>query len=75
MVPSCKTFKVPAEIVGKKVFIVTEVIESDVPLLLSKPAMKKADVKIDFTSDRAEILGCEQELFYSFYWTLLYSNW
>ena len=50
MFPSYKTVKVPAEIVGK-VFIVTEVIEGDVPLLLSKAAMKKADVKTDFTSD------------------------
>ena len=49
----------------RRVFIVTEVIEGDVPLLLSKAAMEKADVKIDFTNDRVEILSCEQELFLS----------
>ena len=32
---------------------------------LSKAAMKKADVKIDFTSCRVKILGSEQELFFS----------
>ena len=65
MVHSYKTVKVPTEIVGKKVFIVTEVIEKGVPLLLSKAAMKKAEVKIDFTSDGVYILGCEPELFFS----------
>ena len=46
MVPSYKTVKVPTGIVGKKVFIVTEVIEGDVLLLLSKAAMKRLSVLI-----------------------------
>ena len=46
MVPSYKMVKVQTE-----VFILTEVIEGDVLLLLSKAAMKRVDVKIYFTSD------------------------
>ena len=34
--------KVPAQIGTKKVFIETDVVETDVPMLLSRPAMKKS---------------------------------
>ncbi len=35
----------------------TDVVESDIPLLLSKPAMKKVRVKLDLENGTAEILG------------------
>ena len=41
----------------KKVLIETEVVDSQLPLLLSKEAMKKAEMTIDFVNDKAKILG------------------
>ena len=71
MIPSTKIFKfgaggrirslgqcvIPAYLAGRPVRISTDVVDSDIPLLLSKPAMKKAGVKIDTVSDSAEVLG------------------
>ena len=42
-VPSIKRVIMPAEISGKKIFIRTEVVECDLPLLLSKEAMKRTN--------------------------------
>ena len=39
--------------------IQTDVICNELPLLLSKDAMKKANTKIDFTNDKINILGQE----------------
>ena len=69
--PGFKTFKfgggeklkssahmsIPATIAGKKVFIKTDVVESDIPLLLSKESMKRAKVKLDLAHDAAKIFG------------------
>lgn len=52
-------YSLPATIVGKKVVIKTDVVKSDVPLLLSKSAMKTAKVKLNLEDDSAEILGKE----------------
>lgn len=41
-------FSIPAVLADKSVTIQTDVVESDIPLLLSKDAMKKAGVKMDF---------------------------
>ena len=71
MTPSNKIFKfgaggrirslgqcvIPAFLAGRPVNISTDVVDSDIPLLLSKPAMKKAGVKIDTVTDTAEVLG------------------
>ena len=48
---------IPAFLAGRPVNISTDVVDSDIPLLLSKPAMKKAGVKIDTVTDTAEVLG------------------
>lgn len=50
-------FKLPAVIAGKEVFIRTDVVDSDIPLLLSRRAMKTAGVKMDLESDTAMIFG------------------
>ena len=41
----------------KKFFIETNVVDSEIPLLLSKAAMKKAGSKLDFCYDTATMLG------------------
>ena len=46
----------PAVIAGKGVTIKTDVVESDIPLLLSRQARKIAGVKMDLESDTAQIL-------------------
>ena len=74
--PGCKIFKfgggeklksigsycLPAQLAHQEVLINTDVVKSDIPLLLSKEAMKKAKVKLDLENDRAEILGVEVTL-------------
>ena len=52
----------PAQIAGKRVNIRTDVVNSDIPLLLSKDAMKKACVKLDLETDTAEIMGTQINL-------------
>ena len=47
----------PAVLADKEVAIKTDVVESDVPLLLSKRSMKRARVKIDIEKDTASIFG------------------
>ena len=43
-------------IAGQNVLLATEVIENDIPLLLSKDTMKKANTYIDFSNDKTIIL-------------------
>lgn len=50
-------FAIPARIAGKDVTIITDVVDSDIPLLLSRTAMKTAGVKLNLEDDTAEILG------------------
>ena len=47
----------PAVIAGKEVTIKTDVVGSDIPLLLSRTAMKRAGVKMDPENDSATIFG------------------
>ena len=75
-VPSDKMFKfgggerlksgghyiIPATVVGKEILIKTDVVQSDIPLLLSKESMKKAGVKLDLQKDTAEIFGVDVTL-------------
>ena len=39
-------YSLPAVIAGKEVMIKTDVVESDIPLLLSRTAIKKAAIKM-----------------------------
>ena len=47
----------PAAIARKEVTIKMDVVDSDISLLLSQSAMKKAGVKIDLENDSATIFG------------------
>ena len=48
-------YNLPAVIAGKEVTIKTDVVESDIPLLLSRQAMETAEVKMDLENDTAQI--------------------
>jgi len=47
----------PAHVAGKDVTIKTDVVQSDIPLLLSRSAMKTAGVRLDLENDTATIFG------------------
>ena len=48
----------PAQIGKEDIMIKSDVIDSDLPLLLSKSTMKKANVKTDFSNDVVNMLIC-----------------
>lgn len=52
----------PCVIAGVDCDIETDVVQSDIPLLLSKTAMKKAKVKLDLENDCASIFGTDVQL-------------
>ena len=46
------------EFIGKKtLFIETNVVDNEIPLLLSEAAMKKVGTELDFCDDTATVLG------------------
>ena len=55
-------FCLPAEIAGKEVRIKTDVVQSDILLLLSRNTMKTAGVKMDLENDSATIFAKEVTL-------------
>ena len=55
-------YSLPAVIAGKEVTIKIDVVESDISLLLSRAAMKKAALKLDLETDIAAIMGKEVTL-------------
>ena len=57
--------QLPCRLGGKDVLITADVVESDIPLLLSLKAMKKAHVKLDLEKDEAEIFGKRVSLDYT----------
>ena len=50
-------YEIPATIAGKDITLVTDVVDSDIPLLLSKNAMKEAKVHLNLENDTAEVFG------------------
>ena len=52
----------PCKIAGKRVIIETDVVKSEIPLLLSKNSMKKANTRIDFANDKVNIFGKDIDL-------------
>ena len=54
--------KIPAEIGSKEIFIVTDVVATNIPLLLSKEAMKNAGTNINFKDDTVTMLGEKQQV-------------
>lgn len=59
---SCGEYMIPVHMVGNNVTIRTDVVNSDIPLLLSRSSMKKAKIKMDLENDTAIILGKEVAL-------------
>ena len=62
MLKSEGEYWLPVVIAGKEVTVRTEVVKFDIPLLLSREAMKKAGVKIDLGKDTVTIFGEDQVL-------------
>ena len=56
-VTSLKQAQIPAVIGDTKVMIITDVIDSDLPLLLSQQSMKKAKTILNLNDDTVNILG------------------
>ena len=54
---SIACYEIPAYLAGKEITIITDVVDSDIPLLLSIKAMKKAGIILDLVNDSAEIFG------------------
>ena len=59
---STKKVQIPAMVAGKMCKIEADVIAEDIPLLLSKNSLKKADAIIDMKNDKAFIFGKEVKL-------------
>ena len=57
-----KKTQIHAEIGSHNVLIETDVINSDIPLLLSRASMKRADVNLNFKDDTASVFGKTIEL-------------
>ena len=55
--PSLKKVLLPCVIGGIRVDINADIVDADIPLLLSKEAMKKAKTVLDFDNDSVNILG------------------
>ena len=62
IVTSEKCISIPCKIAGERLNVVTDVVKSEIPLLLSKESMKKAGTKIDFVKDKIIIFGKEISL-------------
>ena len=62
IINSTKKVKIPIWIANEKVTLNTEVINYNIPLLLSKESMKKAKVTIDFHNDSVSFFGKEMKI-------------
>ena len=56
-VMSLREVQIPVIIGVKKVMIKANVVNNEIPLLLSKSSMKKAQLVLNFNNDTAEVLG------------------
>ena len=55
-------YVIPADIAGKMIKIVVDVVDSDIPLLLSKREMKKWNMVLDMGKDKAYVNGKEVDI-------------
>ena len=53
---------IPAQVGTHRVFIAADVVDNDIPLLLSRPAMQRANTEINFKDDTVSMLGVTQKL-------------
>ena len=56
-IKSLQKVNIPIKLLNQQVMLETEVVENDIPLLLSKESMKRGRAKIDFTKDTIDLLG------------------
>ena len=61
-IKSLRCMKIPATIGDKRVMICTDVVASDIPLLLSRSSMKKSNMVLDFVKDTVKVLGTTIQL-------------
>ena len=54
--------QIPAYVANQRVTIKTSLVDNEIPLLLSRSAMKKAEMTVDFENDMATIYGTEVKL-------------
>ena len=54
--------QIPMIIAKKEVLITTDVVEVDIPLLLSKSTLKKGNAVINFEKDTITLFGSEENL-------------
>ena len=59
---STKLVKFPGRLAGKDVMFSSHVVQSNIPLLWSRPAMARAGTVLDLPKDRAKILGAWVDL-------------
>ena len=52
-----KSAKVPALIGSKWLCLLTDIVNANIPLLLSKASMKNCNIKIDFVNDTINVFG------------------
>ena len=57
-----KKYRLPAIIHGKQVSIETQVVEAEIPLLLSRQSMKKANMVIDYKNDTVQAFGVMKKI-------------
>ena len=62
-VVSTEAVSIPAVIGAKQIQIKANVVDNNIPLLLSRDSMKKGNTVIDFCNDKAIILGQEVKLY------------
>ena len=55
-------YRIPAIIAGRRVMIRTDVVASEILLLLSRSAMKNAQMKLNLQDNKANIFGQEVDL-------------
>ena len=61
-VKSIKKVMLPCVLAGVNVHIITDVVKAEIPLLLSRDAMKKAGTSLNFNDDTAVMLGRKIQL-------------
>ena len=59
---SLKKIRIPCEIAGTRCRIDTDVVSSDIPLLLGKPSMKRCQMTLDMVNDTATIFDRKVKL-------------
>ena len=64
-VMSQKRVTIPTVIGNKSVLLETDVIDQNIPLLLSKPSMKKANTILNFNNDTVTMFGHNQKLLFT----------